>query len=54
MRAKKRSYWNTNVTTKERWQEQYKDVTFDIDTHVNVRRWCSRRDRHECRCWLYG
>lgn len=38
IRAKKRGYWNTHVKSKENWQEQYKDVTFDIETHVNVRR----------------
>ncbi|QKS44530.1 Ger(x)C family spore germination protein [Paenibacillus cellulosilyticus] len=38
IRAKKSRYWNAHVKTKEQWQEQYKDITFDIKTDVNVRR----------------
>ncbi|NBD24163.1 Ger(x)C family spore germination protein [Paenibacillus glycinis] len=38
IRAKKPGYWNAKVKTKEQWQEQYKEMTFDIKTFVNVRR----------------
>ena len=36
--AKKPGYWNAKVKTKERWQEQYKELTFGAKTFVNVRR----------------
>ncbi|SFI78013.1 germination protein, Ger(x)C family [Paenibacillus sp. UNC496MF] len=38
IRAKKPSYWNANIKTKEKWQEAYKEMTFDIHAFVNVRR----------------
>ncbi|MBP3962712.1 Ger(x)C family spore germination protein [Paenibacillus lignilyticus] len=38
VRAKKPGYWNSRVRTKERWQEMYKEVDFDLDVQINVRR----------------
>ncbi|MFC5653513.1 Ger(x)C family spore germination protein [Paenibacillus solisilvae] len=38
VRAKKPRYWNTQIKTKERWQEMYKEVTFDFYVKVSVRR----------------
>lgn len=38
VRAKIPKYWNQNVKTKEAWQEKYKEVTFNIDVIVKIRR----------------
>ncbi|RIX49276.1 Ger(x)C family spore germination protein [Paenibacillus nanensis] len=38
VRAKKPKYWNQYVKTKEAWQEKYKEVTFNIDVIVKIRR----------------
>ncbi|WP_274648911.1 Ger(x)C family spore germination protein [Paenibacillus humicola] len=38
IRAYKWGYWNSRVKTKEKWQEIYKDITFEVDTRVHVRR----------------
>lgn len=38
IRAKKPGYWNAKIKTKEQWQETYKDMDFDINVIVNVRR----------------
>jgi spore germination protein KC len=36
-RAKFPHYWNKNVKTKEKWDEIYKDITFDVkvDSHIH-------------------
>jgi spore germination protein KC len=36
-RAKLPQYWNKNVKTKERWDEIYQDITFDVtvDSHIH-------------------
>jgi spore germination protein KC len=36
-RAKLPQYWNKNVTTKEKWDEIYQDITFDVkvDSHIH-------------------
>lgn len=38
VRAKKPWYWNKHVRTKERWQELYKEATFEIRVTARVRR----------------
>ncbi|CAH0119491.1 Spore germination protein A3 [Paenibacillus sp. CECT 9249] len=38
IRAKKPLYWNEHVRTKERWQETYKNATFEIRVTTRVRR----------------
>ncbi|GBG11535.1 spore germination protein GerC [Paenibacillus agaridevorans] len=38
VRAKKPGYWNKNIGSKEKWQEMYKRLEFDIDVNVKIRR----------------
>ncbi|MFF2890612.1 Ger(x)C family spore germination protein [Paenibacillus sp. NPDC057967] len=38
VRAKKPGYWHQYIGTKEKWQEMYKETTFDIDVAVRIRR----------------
>lgn len=38
VRAKKPQYWNRHIRTKERWQEMYPSVTFEVKVHTKVRR----------------
>ena len=38
IRAKEWRYWNQEIKTKENWQKMYKDLTFDIDVHIFIRR----------------
>ncbi|SEP14918.1 Ger(x)C family spore germination protein [Paenibacillus sp. OV219] len=38
VRAKKPGFWNSQVRTKERWQEMYKEASFDLFVNINVRR----------------
>lgn len=38
VRAKKPGYWHRYIGTKEKWQEMYKQVVFDIDVVVQIRR----------------
>lgn len=38
VRSKKPVYWDRNIGTKEKWQEMYKETTFDIEVIVKIRR----------------
>ncbi|MFD2328645.1 Ger(x)C family spore germination protein [Cohnella sp. GCM10020058] len=38
VRAKAPGYWNRNVGTKERWQRMYKDIAYEIDIDMKIRR----------------
>jgi spore germination protein KC len=38
IRARHPKYWSEHVKTKEKWQEMYKDVPFEIDVSYSVRR----------------
>jgi len=38
LRAKQPAYWNSNIRTKEAWQEAYKSLTSEITCDVNIRR----------------
>ncbi|MBB6638360.1 Ger(x)C family spore germination protein [Cohnella thailandensis] len=38
VRAKKPGYWNRNVRSAKKWQEIYKDASFEVITQVRVRR----------------
>lgn len=38
VRAKKPGYWHQYVGTKEKWQEMYKQTTFEIEVAVRIRR----------------
>ncbi|MEH7237128.1 Ger(x)C family spore germination protein [Bacillus sp. JJ1562] len=37
-RAKQPAYWNSQIQTKEKWREVYKDLTFDIQCTTKIRR----------------
>lgn len=37
-RAKQPNYWNSEIKTKEKWREVYKDLTFDIRCTTQIRR----------------
>ncbi|MEW9673117.1 Ger(x)C family spore germination protein [Ammoniphilus sp. 3BR4] len=38
VRAKHPEYWNEHIKTEEKWREMYKDVTFDSQVSVSIRR----------------
>ncbi|CAG7627367.1 Spore germination protein A3 [Paenibacillus solanacearum] len=38
IRAKEWRYWNKEIKTKENWQKMYKEMTFDIDVQIYIRR----------------
>jgi spore germination protein KC len=38
VRAKESTYWNQNIRTKKEWERMYKDVTFDVNYVVKIRR----------------
>ncbi|MFD0711395.1 Ger(x)C family spore germination protein [Paenibacillus sp. GCM10027626] len=38
VRAKQPQYWNRYIKTKKRWQEMYKDISFDIKVDSRIRR----------------
>ncbi|SFT07413.1 Ger(x)C family spore germination protein [Paenibacillus sp. BC26] len=38
VRAKKPGFWNSQVRSKKRWQEMYKEASFDLHVKINVRR----------------
>lgn len=38
IRAKKPAYWSREIGTKEKWQEMYKETTFDVEVVVKIRR----------------
>ncbi|RJE83637.1 Ger(x)C family spore germination protein [Paenibacillus sp. 1011MAR3C5] len=38
VRAKKPGYWHQYIGTKEKWQDMYKETTFDIEVAVRIRR----------------
>lgn len=38
VRAKSPGYWNKNVRTKERWQRMYKEIDYEVEVEMNMRR----------------
>ncbi|MCR2807205.1 Ger(x)C family spore germination protein [Paenibacillus soyae] len=38
IRSKKPAYWSREIGTKEKWQEMYKETTFDVEVVVKIRR----------------
>lgn len=38
VRAKQPDYWNSQIQTKEKWREVYKDMTFEIQCKSKIRR----------------
>lgn len=38
VRAKSPGYWNKNVRTKERWQRMYKEIDYEVEVNMNIRR----------------
>ncbi|NOU69099.1 Ger(x)C family spore germination protein [Paenibacillus sp. LMG 31461] len=38
VRATQPAYWNKEIKTEESWQNQYKEMSFDVTVHVKIRR----------------
>jgi spore germination protein KC len=38
VRAKKPSYWNREIKTKERWQQMFQDINVEIKVDSKIRR----------------
>jgi spore germination protein KC len=38
IRAKEPEYWNREIKTKKKWEEEFKNLTVDVNMHIKIRR----------------